>query len=89
MDASVSFSIAVVKYVYILLKAGGVFHLVKFGGLQFYLDCTDYLKELLYGETETKLDSSSSSFSKIFYTKDLLTRHESFLSTFPNSEFYY
>jgi hypothetical protein len=83
--------------VFILIKSTGTFRMAELVRSKYFIDCTDYvkelpqanLKELPSAEISPELDSSSSSSSKISYTKEEPTRHDAFVSTSPNQQLHY
>lgn len=79
-----------------VLKTVGSFRAAELVRSRYFIDCTDYVKELpqaninelTRGETLPELDSSSSK-SLISYTRENPTRHDTFVSTSPNQQLHY
>lgn len=99
-DLNLSFTALVGRFLLMILKSTGVFSSVEFLRSTYYahlIDCSDYvvelpqtdIKELPHADTLPELDSSSSSSSKISYTRDHPNRHDTFVSTSPNSDLHY
>jgi len=95
-DLNLSLTALVGRFLLMILKSAGIFSSVEFLRSTYFahfIDCSDYVVELR--QTEIKelphadLDSSYSSSSKISYIREYPTRHDTFVSTSPNSELHY
>jgi hypothetical protein len=87
--------------VLMLLQSTSAFKAAEIVRSKYFIDCTDYVKQLPQAnlkekelprvETFPELDSSSSSSSKdlISYTREEPTRHDAFVSTSPNQQLHY
>jgi hypothetical protein len=81
----------IIKFVLMLVKSTGAFAAADLFRLEYFIDCTDYVKQLPQANLEELPYSSSPSSSKnlISYTREEPTRHEAFVSTSPNKELHY
>lgn len=87
IDINTNFSVLGFRFLLMLLKTTGVLNAVGILRSKFFINCSEYVKELPNFKPLPELDLTSSALKP--YTRELPTRYDGFVSTSPNLELHY